>query len=76
MTPKQMQKAFRKLKWSKQDAVRELEVNISTINRWLNGKRSIPGLAGVAIRTRIEMEEWKKSSMSTLADVAHRRLTQ
>jgi DNA-binding transcriptional regulator YiaG len=56
MTPEELESARKQLGWSQRRMAAELEVDTSTIFRWIHGERGVPGPAAVALRTRIALE--------------------
>ncbi len=60
MNPKQFLAALKHLGWSQRRAAQELEVEQSSIYRWVHGKRAIPGPVAVALKTRIALESCRK----------------
>ena len=62
MTPAEFDAARKHLGWSHRETAAELQVNTSTIFRWIHGDRGVPGPAAVALRTRIELELLRATS--------------
>ncbi len=60
MNPKQFLAALRHLGWSQRRAAIELDVEQSSVYRWVHGKRAIPGPVAVALRTKIALESCRK----------------
>jgi DNA-binding transcriptional regulator YiaG len=55
MTSDELRHALRRLKLSPTDAARKLHVQHTTVYRWLNGDRRIPGPAATAVRGWLEL---------------------
>lgn len=60
MNPEQFLAALKTLGWSQRRAATELDVEESTVYRWVHDKRTIPGPVAVALKTRIALESCRK----------------
>jgi DNA-binding transcriptional regulator YiaG len=55
MTPSQFKDALRELGISQRQFAREIEVDVTTVNRWANGKAEITGPAKAYLNLRVRL---------------------
>lgn len=63
MDHKQFKAALIELGISQHQLARDIEMDVTTVNRWANDKAEIPGVAAAYLRLRLSVVEFCKAHM-------------
>lgn len=59
MTDLEFREALAELAISQHEFARQIDMNITTVNRWATGRAPMPGIAAAYVRLRLEKQRTK-----------------